>query len=116
MVRGIGYRRSPKWTRDFSGPYIPLEKATGNAAWTLPDIVRLVNFLERHVGADGVKFKPAQYRDAADDLNQHIVVGGPKKDSSVKDKLREVRLTFPTCCRALTHSCSWCTSTRPCPI
>lgn len=88
--RGMGYKQVPGITASTAGPYIPLAQAVGKCQWLRPDMPVLVDNLVPHVAQDGLKFKPAVLSSVAAALNQRILRGGPKKVSSVRDKIAEL--------------------------
>ncbi|KAE9388330.1 hypothetical protein BT96DRAFT_790648, partial [Gymnopus androsaceus JB14] len=63
-----------------------------NAKWTLQCILGLISALKPHLSAagDGHKFKAAVYKEAAEYLNERIIVGGPKKPQGVKEKIKDL--------------------------
>ncbi|KAJ7897025.1 hypothetical protein B0H13DRAFT_1556885, partial [Mycena leptocephala] len=89
---GLGYRHIDNITVDNHPPYLPREEVRGsaNAQWVLTDLINMVNFLESHVAGDGNKYKAPVLRELTNHLNDHIVVGGFKKQNGVKQKLAEV--------------------------
>ncbi|KAJ6591443.1 hypothetical protein B0H10DRAFT_1767156, partial [Mycena sp. CBHHK59/15] len=63
-----------------------------NAAWTRPDIKRLLDFLVKHQAeaGDGGNFKPKTFRAAAVAVNLICTKGGPKSYKSCQQKYTRV--------------------------
>lgn len=90
----MGYRQVPGITAAYAGPYIPLAQALGKCQWLRPDIEVMVDSLCPYVPGDGLKFKNPAINAATQALNAHIIRGGPKKTSSVRDKVAELTGRF----------------------
>ncbi|EJD49866.1 hypothetical protein AURDEDRAFT_58737, partial [Auricularia subglabra TFB-10046 SS5] len=88
--KGICYRNIDGIGRTTAGPYIPEAVAEGNAVWTLPDILVLVDVLSKEVPGDGGVYKGPAIKKAKAALNLRILRGGPKSEKGVKDKVRDL--------------------------
>ncbi|KAJ7609362.1 hypothetical protein DFH06DRAFT_978759, partial [Mycena polygramma] len=88
----IGYRHLDSITVDSDGPYLPREgiREKANAQWVLTDLIHAAKFLEPHVSGDGNKYKTPVIRSLTEHLNDHIVMGGLKKMTGVKQKISDV--------------------------